>query len=380
MALFGDKTVVQIRHTEDATRVLRVKGWEIPAPIEVHYRFKKVDNKHEVLPHQIQTSAFFSMNAKCITTNGLGTGKTHAILSYLDYALDNKIIEKVLIVAPLSVTRSVWDHAIFSDFHNRTASVLLGTAQRRKDMLYEDTDIKIINVDGVSVLKDQLATWIDDKTLVVYDEASMLKSGRGGLTERTKLFMKLVSKDCRVILSSATPMPNNPSESWSLCRIINPNTPKYYSHYRELVEYKINQFEYRPRPDSAAIVAKFLQPCIHFDKSDVLGLPPMTIERREIAVSDEQKKHLKTLKTQMLLELEPGNKNLAQNAAVVFGKVLQVLLGVVKMEDGEYVTIDGFQNRINEVIDIAEQRGAKILVSVTYKGALRYAHKEISKR
>lgn len=371
--------VVQVRHCEEATRILRAEGFDVPAPIECYYSFKKVKNKYEVLAHQIQTSAFFSLNPKCITTNGLGTGKTHAILSYVDYALENKIVDRVIIIAPLSVTRSVWDEAIFSDFHNRTASVLLGTAARRKEMLYEDTDIKIINVDGVTVLKNELTKWVDDRTLVVYDEASLLKSGRGGLSERTKLFMKLVNKNCRVILSSATPMPNNPSESWSLCRIINPDAPKYYSHYRDLVEYKINQFDYAPKKDNALTVAKFLQPCIHFDKSDVLGLPPMTTERRDIPLSDEQKKHLKTLKNQMLLELEPGNKSLAQNAAVVFGKVLQVLLGVIKTEDGEYKVIDGFKSRIDEVMSIAEERGAKILVSVTYKGALQYAHKEISK-
>lgn len=380
LASFGSKVVVQVYHDEANTLALRQAGIEVPAPIEVYYEFKRVDNRWDVLPHQIQTSAFFSLNPKCITTNGLGTGKTHAILSYADYALEYKIIDKVLIIAPLSVTRSVWDHAIFSDFYNRSASVLLGAASKRKDMLYDDTEIKILNVDGVSVLKNELAKWIDDRTLVVYDEASLLKSGRGGLSDRTKLFMKLVNKDCRVVLSSATPMPNNPSESWSLCRIINPDSPKYYSHYRELVEYKINQFEYAPRRDSAATVAKFLQPCIHFDKSDVLGLPPMTTERRDIPLSDEQKKHLKTLKNQMMMELEPGNKDLAQNAAVVFGKVLQVLLGVIKTEEGEYKVIDGFKSRIDEVISITEERGAKILVSVTYKGALQYAHKEISKR
>ena len=370
---------MQVKHTEQSTLWAWSNGLnEVPAPCEVYWSFKPLrgsdGKRYETLEHQKRTAGFFSVYKKAITTSGLGSGKSHCIASTIDYLKSHSMIEKCIIIAPLSILRQ-WVAGLFDSFPEYTTSLLLGSAKRRKEMLWDATDIKVINIDGLEVIKDDLAKWIDNKTLVVLDEASVIKASDNGLSQRAKLFMKLVTGDCRVILASATPAPQKLYRSWSLCKVINPMTPKYFGQYKALCAYKYGPFEWKERPEAPQVVAKYLQPCIHFDKEDIVGMPPLTYERREIEPSDAQKGHLKTLRNDMMMQL--GDiEHLAVNAAVVFGKVMQVMLGVIKVDD-EYITIDGFQKRVDEIADIAEQRGRKILVSVAYKGAIIEYHKAL---
>jgi len=78
-----------------------------------------------------------NMRAYCL--NGLGTGKTAATTWAADYLMEQKVIRRCLIVAPLSTLERVWGDHIYTSLPKRKFVVLHGTktatARLTKDRL-----------------------------------------------------------------------------------------------------------------------------------------------------------------------------------------------------------------------------------------------------
>lgn len=386
--------VVQVRHCEEATRILRAEGFDCPAPIETYYDFKKVKGRFHAFQHQRDAAAFASLHKRCHLLLPLGTGKSFTSISAADAMIELGVIKKVLILCPLSCMRPVWDEEIFTGFPDRSSTIVYGTAKQRVERLSDDCNFFISNHALLQVAVE--AKSIKDRTvyqlrpefeklkeidLIIFDESSMLRNAQTHMWHAMKV---LLQEHTRLLMLSGYPCPSSPENAWSQSMLVNPSkTPKYFGEWRRQVCYeeKRGQFsKWIPRKGSEELVHKLLQPAYHVDKSKVLDLPEMTVERREVEMSKEQQAQYRKMHNQLVMEFqESGEKLTAVSAADKMLKLRQILIGSVKTGDGEYADFSDIP-RIKTVMEIIEQSEAKVVVVSPFTGALHNVADAIRKK
>lgn len=373
---FGGKQLLQVKHDLNNTIILNSLGFSIDSPILHYYEWPLVKGKYPPMSHQKLAADFMTQNRKCFNLSEPRTGKTYSILYTIDFLKQQGLIRKAIIYSTLSTLEQVWSQSIFDTFHHLSYSVVCGTSAQRKERLNDDVDIYIINHDACKHLKKEIGDK-KDIDFVAWDEADNLTNGQ---TATWKSFNKLVRPDQRLVLATGTPTgENRPTDAWSLAHLVSPsNVPKYFGAFQRDTMIQISQFRWVPKKDAQDKVHAALQPAICFRKADVLkDLPEVTYERRVCELSEEQQRMYKEMKKDM--EANYGSEQLtAVNAADRLTKLLQILLGVYKVGDDEYVPID-CQPRINTILECLRHTDEKSVIFIPFTGALRHYHKEIKK-
>ena len=211
---------------------LRKLGINAPSPIMHYYNWK---GKFKPYEHQKNTADFLTIHKRCLVLNEIGTGKTQSALWASDYLMELGLVKKCLILSPLSTLERVWSDAIFMSFIDRRATVLYGSAERRRKLLKIPSDYYIINHDGFQVIQEEL----NDFDLVIVDEAAVYRTPS---TNRFKIFRKWLNKnpDIRLWLMTGTPTPNDPTDAWTLAKMVeNPHVAKTYTAFKEATMMKI---------------------------------------------------------------------------------------------------------------------------------------------
>ena len=113
------------------------------------------------------------MYRRAIVLNQIGTGKTNSALWAADFLMREGIINKALIVSPLSTLERVWGDTIFMDLHHRKFKILHGTAAKRRKLVAEDADFYVVNHDGFPIISEELMGKVD---LIIVDEATEYKN------------------------------------------------------------------------------------------------------------------------------------------------------------------------------------------------------------
>lgn len=371
-------TLVAIPHRPDETRVLRNLGFEVPEPMPIHYDWPKVSGKHSPFSAQLDTASFLSMNSRAFCLNGMGTGKTNSALWAYDYLRRTKTVNKVLVVCPLSTMERTWADSAFQTFPHLDCVVLHGTRERRNKLLAQDVDIYVINIDGLSTIKDALAKR-PDIDLIVVDELAL---ARNSGTDRWKILNTICNKQAprRVWGMTGSPTPNAPTDAWAQCKLVtpdNPTMPKYFSAFRDRVMRQITPFKWAARQDANEAVYQMMQPAIRFSLDDCVDLPEQTFITRDVALTPEQNKAYKDMLNKLSTEYA-GGQILAVNEAVKANKLIQIACGVAYGTDGEHVIIPS-KPRMDVLKEVIEESEGKVIVFVPLTGALESVASELRK-
>jgi len=371
-------TLVAVPHRPDETRVLRNLGFEVPEPMPIHYDWPKVSGRHAPFSAQLDTASFLSMNSRAFCLNGMGTGKTNAALWAYDYLRRTKTVKKVLVVCPLSTMERTWADSAFQTFPHLDCVVLHGTRERRNKLLAQDVDIYVINIDGLSTIKDALVKR-PDIDLIVVDELAL---ARNSGTDRWKILNTICNKQAprRVWGMTGSPTPNAPTDAWAQCKLVtpdNPTMPKYFSAFRDRVMRQITPFKWAARQDANEAVYQMMQPAIRFSLDDCVDLPEQTFITRDVALTKEQDKAYKDMINKLSTEYA-GGQILAVNEAVKANKLIQIACGVAYGTDGEHVVIPS-KPRIDVLKEIIEESEGKVIVFVPLTGALESVASELRK-
>jgi SNF2 family DNA or RNA helicase len=168
----GD-TLVAVPHRPDEVRVLRTLGFNAPDPMRLYYNWP---GRYKPMKEQIETASFATMNDRCFVLNSMGTGKTITVLWTYDYLRSIKLVKRMLVICPMSVMERTWADHIFQSFPHLDVKVLYGTADRRRKLLANKADVYIVNVDGLNIIRNDLATR-PDIDLIVADESALYRNG-----------------------------------------------------------------------------------------------------------------------------------------------------------------------------------------------------------
>ena len=372
------QTLVAVPHRPDETRVLRNLGFEVPDPMPIHYDWPKVNGRFDPFNAQKSTASFLSMHTRAFCLNDMGTGKTNSALWAYDYLRRTKHANKMLVVCPLSTMERTWADSVFSTFPHLDAVVLYGTRQKRQMLLEQEAHIYIINVDGISTIKDDLAKR-PDIDIVVVDELAL---ARNSGTDRWKHLNEICNRQHprRVWGMTGSPTPNAPTDAWAQCRLVipdNPHVPRYYGAFRDRVMRQLTQFKWAARPEAPKVVYEMMQPSIRFSLDDCTDLPEQLFLTRDAEMTKEQTKAYKDMLSKLATEYA-GGQILAVNEAVKVNKLIQIACGVAYGANGDEVYIPSTP-RLEVLKEVIEASEGKVIVFVPLTGALEAVATEIRK-
>jgi SNF2 family DNA or RNA helicase len=178
---------------------------------------------------------------------------------------------------------------------------------------------------------------------------------------------------------TGSPTPNAPTDAWAQCKLIKPENYKgSFQSFKFATMRQITQFKWIVEPGAEKKVNEILKPSIRYALEDCVDLPPTIYQTRMCDLSKEQKHHYDHfLKHQMAVFGE--TEVTAANAAVLLGKVLQVVAGCIYGNDGERLAID-FGERYSLLEECIEECNEKVIVFVPLTGALELLEEKLKKK
>jgi hypothetical protein len=365
--------------TLEAARVLRNLGIESPSPIEAVYNWPSMPGQ-KPRPHQVKTTAYFTLNPRAHCHNAPRTGKTRSTLWAIDYLQKIGVVNRALIVAPLSTLERAWGDEIFLNFPGKKFAVLHGSADKRRKLLEDKSNhIYVVNHDGIEILQKELMKR-GDIDLIVIDEVAVFRNAQ---TKRWKAMNQLVNN--RGIASwcwglTGTPTSNEPTDAYGQAKLVRPESVKgmSFTAFKDLTMQQFGPWRWVPRRGSDQTVARVLAPSIRFDRFTVTDMEPCLIERHA-ELSPEQKHHITKLLREAVTEVDGATIN-AVNAAVLVSKIVQASCGAVIDSNGHLVRMD-FGPRLKVLEEaIEENNGEKVIVFLPFTGPLNIIANELKKK
>lgn len=333
------------------------QNYPIPSPITRDYDWPGI---YKPFDHQKTTAAFLSIRKRAFCFNQMGTGKTSSAIWAADYLMREKVINRVLIVCPLSIMHAAWQADVFNTAMHRSCAIAHGSADKRKKIINGEYEFVIINFDGLGTVADEIAK--GGFNLIIVDEASAYKSTT---TKRWKTLAKLVSNSTWLWMMTGTPASQSPVDAFGLAKLIAPHrVPRFVTAWKDRVMTQVSRFNWIPKSTAKDHVYLALQPAIRFTKEECLDLPDVTYQIREVPLSVQAAAYYKKLKKQMQIETA-GEQISAVNAAASLTKLLQISGGAVYTDTREVVEFD-ITPRLKELQEVLDETENKVVIFVPY--------------
>ena len=350
---------VLVKWGVDESRVLKnLNISNIPSPIMGKYTWQ---GQYRPFKHQKTTAAFLTMHTRAFCFNEQGTGKTGSAIWASDFLMNEGIINRVLVICPLSIMDSAWRADLFKLAMHRNVDIAHGPKAKRTAIINGNAEYVIINYDGVEIVREAIKN--GGFNLIIADEATHYKNAQ---TKRWKVLYSLLEPDTWLWIMTGTPAAQSPLDAYGLAKLINPKSvPRFFGAFRELVMLKITQFKWVPKPTATDTVFNALQPAIRFTKEECLDLPEMTYVKRKVELTPQQRKYYQILK-QRMVAFADGEHITAVNAAVSMNKLLQISCGAVYTDSGRTMEFD-IKNRYKVLREVIDESSQKVLIFVPFR-------------
>jgi len=338
-----------------ALNKLKIKG--VPSPIQKSYKWPGL---FKPMAHQRDTANFLTLNKRAFCFNEQGTGKTASAIWAADYLMEQKKIQRVLIICPLSIMQSAWQADLFKFVMHRKVGVAYGDRTKRKAVIDSDAQFVIINYDGVEIVANDIAR--NNFDLIIVDEANAYKTNT---TKRWKTLNHILTPRTWLWMMTGTPAAQTPTDAFGLAKLCVPdNVPRFFGSFRDQTMVQMTKFKWLPKPDANQTVFNALQPAIRYEKKDCLDLPEVIHVFRDAPLTAQQEKYYKLLKKDMLM-VAAGEEVSTVNAAINLNKLLQISGGAVYSDSGAVVEFD-VSNRLQVIQEVIEEASHKVLVFIPF--------------
>lgn len=324
------------------------------------------------LPHDYQKYAIEYIKSHPVTALFLdmGLGKTVTTLTAIrDLMYDTFEVRRVLVVAPLRVTRDTWPEEIrkWDHLKDLTCSVVVGTVAERRRALQKEADIYIVNRENLAWLYQNSRLDFD---MVVLDELSSFKNAK---SKRFKAMKAMRPNVKRIVGLTGTPSGNGLMDLWAEFRLLDmgERLGKYISQYRSRY-FKPDKrngmvvFSYKPLPGAEEVIYhQIADITVSMKANDYLEMPELVSVAKEVTLSEKERKRYDELKKSLVLEL-PGGEVTAANAASLTLKLSQLANGAIYTDDKDVVTIH--DRKLDALEDLVESaNGQPVLVAYWFK-------------
>lgn len=267
--------------------------------------------------------------------------------------------KRMLVICPKTLMVSAWASDIEKFTPYLTFS--MAYAENRQEAFDLDTDIVIINTDGVKWLaKPENLGYCKQFDHLVIDEASAYKHHT---SQRSKAAIRIKRFFTHRYLMTGTPNPNSVTELWNLARIVDDGARlgDSFFRFRNAIQQptRIGPGEHHIRWDDKPGAAQTVQELLaditvrHAFEDVMSHVPPNHRDMKFFTLNRKTKALYDRLETDAILVLKDAVVN-AVHAAALRIKLLQVASGAVYTEEGNYEVID--QQRYELITDLVEER------------------------
>ena len=329
----------------------------------------------------------------------MGTGKSKVLIDNMSMLYDNGKINGALILAPKGVYRNWQRQEIpthlpshIEDFTvawtptpNKIEKELLDSIL--KDPKDLTLDIFLMNIEALHTTKG--ARFAErflngHRALVVIDESTTIKNPKA---IRTKNALKLstLAKYRRILTGS--PVTRDPIDLFSQCEFLDPAILGHASYYsfknRYTVQVRTNVgthtfnkvVGYKNLGELSGLLDSYSYRVL---KEDCLDLPEKIYTKRQVDLTDEQKKAYREMKEYALTLFEDGSVLSASTVMTQLLRLHQISCGHLITESGETKIFKN--NRITELMDILEEVDGKVIIWANYRQDIRTIYDTISKK
>jgi SNF2 family DNA or RNA helicase len=354
----GDVSEIVVFWDLEQARLLSKAGIrKVPSPILRDYNWPGL---FAPMAHQKDTASFLTVNQRAFCFNEQGTGKTASAIWASDYLLTEGVINRILIICPLSIMQSAWQADLFKFAIHRSVDIAYGDRSKRKTIIAGSSEYVVINFDGLDIVKDEIKNGGFD--LIIVDEANAYKNHR---TKRFKALKDIVNSKTWMWMMTGTPAAQSPLDAYGLVKMCVPEkAPMIYGAFRDSLMTQLTRFKWIPKSNAEQVVHAMLQPAIRYTKAECLDLPDVTHVSRFTPLSPQQSKYYKQLKKDMLISAA-GEDVSSVNAAANLTKLLQISGGAVYTDTRNVVEFD-VSARLNAVQEVIEEATHKVLVFVPF--------------
>ena len=334
------------------------------------------------VPHEYQEYAKEFIVSREVSALFLdcGLGKTVVTLTAIwELLLDYFEIRRVLVIAPLRVSRDTWSGELkkWDHLSGIEMSLVVGSEKEQRAALNRRANVYVINRENVQWLVENYR-W--DFDMVVIDELSSFKSHKA---KRFKALKKVRPKVKRIVGLTGTPAPNGLIDLWAEIEILDmgQRLGRFIGGYRErffLPDKRSRQmvFSYKPRDGAEeAIYSLISDICISMRACDYLDMPECVYNRVEVAMGGKETELYEKLEKDMFLPFADGDID-AVNAAGLSNKLLQMANGAVYDENGRVRYIH--DRKLEALEDLVEAANGKpVLVAYWYKHDLERIREKV---
>lgn len=329
----------------------------------------------------------------------MGTGKSKVLIDNMSMLYDHGKINGALILAPKGVYRNWQRQEIPTHLPNHIEDFTVAwTPTPNKlekellDSILKDPkdltlDIFLMNIEALHTTKG--ARFAErflngHRALVVIDESTTIKNPKA---IRTKNALKLstLAKYRRILTGS--PVTRDPIDLFSQCEFLDPAILGHASYYsfknRYTVQVRTNvgthTFNKVVGYKNLGELSGLLDPYSYrVLKEDCLDLPEKIYTKRQVDLTDEQKKAYREMKEYALTLFEDGSVLSANTVMTQLLRLHQISCGHLITESGETKVFKN--NRITELMSILEEVDGKVIIWANYRQDIRTIYDTISKK
>lgn len=305
--------------------------------------------------HQLETIKFMLRYKRGYLFLKPGCGKSACALWFADRLFHHKKIKKVLIIAPLSTIYSVWVNEINIVCPYYKYSIVHGPD--RVNALKTNAQIYITNPDSIrNNESDFLRVNFD---IIIIDEVTNFANAT---SKRSKAMQRISHKTPSVYGLTGSPIAGGVINSFGLAKAVNPSqlpTP-YFTKYRNMILYQVNMYEYIEKDDAIQIVNKVLQPAIKYTLEECSDLPDIVYSYRFVKLAPKTMELFNSILKEQIAEYNNG-LIVANSAALKSIRLVQILTGFAKTEEGESMLVD-IEDKLKELVNIYHECGNKLVI------------------
>jgi len=292
---------------------------------------------------------------------GLGLGKTVSTLTAISDLIDQFMVSRSLVVAPKRVGLHTWPDELkkWEHLSGLSMAVAIGTAKQRRRALDKVADITVINRENVPwLVAEKRKKWPFD--MLIIDESTSFKSSSSA---RFKALKKIRGQIERIILLTATPIPNSLLELWAQMYLIDQGEAlgRTFSGYRtRYFDSDYMGYNWDPKPGAAEKIEEGVKPYMLVMRTEDYLTLPEKIEREHVVhLPSFAMSFYHELEKELIAEIQ-GEEITALNAAVLCGKLQQAAQGAIYDEErGVHHIHDA---KLDALEDLIEAAGAPVVV------------------
>lgn len=301
--------------------------------------------KENLRKYQLDLVNAIKKQDKLLLAVDMGLGKTISVLTAIEEMPE---VKKILIVAPLRVAKFTWPDELKNWEHLKdiTYTTIIGTPKQREKAINEDVRVYIINRENLNWLYENANINFD---MVVMDESSSLKAAKmktkTGTLTRYAALLKLSENSKKIVFLTGTPTSNGlqdlfgqiyPLDQNVLGKSKNKFLQEYFLNVSRDPNYAIWQAK---RGSFEVVMEKIKDLVIKMKTEDFLQLPDFLQIDKVIELDKKELDLYNKLSNDFILNINNDNEIVAENKAVLIGKLLQFATGCVYVDDLENAPI-----------------------------------------